>query len=306
MTQGELFTILFSAAQTVYDEREARAVAYLITEKLFGIGRLDIVLDPKKEVATIDPDANKIGKIVLESRKEAVSTSDLSDIAADIRSGRPVQYIVGGADFCGLTLEVEEGVLIPRPETEELVEWIVAQTPSGARIIDIGTGSGAIAIALAERIPESDVRGIDISRRALEVAARNAARYGSKVTFLHADVLAPLAAWESEWAAENLDVIVSNPPYIPQSDISQMHLNVTGFEPHEALFVPDSDPLVFYRAVAQKAMTLLRRGGALYFEIYEKAGTQIIELLTEMGFSDVELKKDLNGRDRMVACRKMM
>lgn len=283
MTQGELFNILFDAAKAVYDEREARAAAYLIADKLFGVGRLEIVLEPQKEV---------------------VVTLDLNGIAENIRSGRPVQYITGSADFCGLTLAVEEGVLIPRPETEELVEWIVAQTSPGAHILDIGTGSGAIALALAIRIPRSHVCGIDISQQALDVAARNAALCGSNVTFLRADVLAPLAAWGSEWTAESLDVIVSNPPYIPQSDISRMHLNVTGFEPHEALFVPDDDPLVFYRAAAEKALMLLRAGGALYFEIYEQAGEQITELLTGMGFSDVEIRKDINGKNRMVACRK--
>lgn len=274
---------MLDAARGVYDEREARSVAYLIAEKLYGVERLDMTLEPQKEV---------------------VITFELNSVAADIRSGRPVQYIVGSADFCGLTLEVEEGVLIPRPETEELVEWIVAQTLPGARILDIGTGSGAIAVALAERIPDSRVCGTDISERALKVAGRNAARYGSKVVLRRADVLFPLTAWDGEWPAWSLDVIVSNPPYIPQSDVSQMHVNVTGFEPREALFVPDDDPLVFYRAAAEKAAILLRSGGALYFEIYEKAGVPIAELLTGMGFTDVELRKDINGRDRMAACRK--
>lgn len=280
MTRGELFRTLFDAARAVYDEREARSVAYLIVEKLYGFGRLDMALEPHQEVA---------------------ATSDPVSVAAEIRAGRPAQYIVRSADFCGLALEVEEGVLIPRPETEELVEWIVARTPPSAHILDIGTGSGAIAVALAARIPHSRVYGTDISEHALEIAALNAARCGSGIELRRADVLEPLAAWDGEWPAESLDVIVSNPPYIPQSDISRMHLNVTGFEPHEALFVPDADPLVFYRAVAEKASLLLRRGGALYCEIYEKAGAPVTELLTSMGYTDVELRKDMNGRDRMVA-----
>ena len=285
MTRTELFGTLTEAARTVYDKREAEAVARTIADKLLGISRLELALEPWAEVET------------------ATFGTTLAKVLADLRAGRPVQYIVGSADFCGITLDVEEGVLIPRPETEELVAWIATETRAGARILDIGTGSGAIAVALAAHVVESHVYGIDISAAALRVAARNVVKCGVDVSLFQADALAPLAKWDGEWIAGSFDVVVSNPPYVPQSDIARIHLNVKGFEPREALFVPDDNPLIFYRAVAEKALILLRRGGALYFEIYETASSQVVQLLGSMGFIDIELKQDFNGKDRMIRCK---
>ncbi len=229
---------------------------------------------------------------------EECEITDLERIVEELRSGRPVQYVLGMAEFCELEFEVEEGVLIPRPETEELVYKIVETTKRGARILDVGTGSGAIAITLAKFVKESEVVAVDISREALTIAERNAERLGVKVDFVEADALGDLSV------LGEFDVIVSNPPYIPQSDIVDMRKNVVDFEPHTALFVPDDDILKFYRATAENAQKMLREGGSLWFEIYEKAGAELCTMLREKGFMQTELFEDANAKPRMVWSRR--
>lgn len=223
---------------------------------------------------------------------------DLERIVEELRRGRPVQYVLGRAEFCELEFEVEEGVLIPRPETEELVYRIAETAKRGARILDIGTGSGAIAITLAKFVKDAEVVAVDISHEALVIAENNAERLGAKVDFIEADALGDLSA------LGEFDIIVSNPPYIPQSDIVDMRKNVVDFEPHTALFVPDDDILKFYRATAKNATKMLREGGSLWFEIYEKAGEEICSMLRKMGFTQIELFEDANAKPRMVWSRR--
>lgn len=229
---------------------------------------------------------------------EECEISDLDSIVEELRRGRPVQYVLGIAEFCELDFEVAEGVLIPRPETEELVYRIVETAKRGARILDVGTGSGAIAIALAKLVKDSEVVAVDISREALTIAERNAERLDVNVKFVEADALSDLSA------LREFDIIVSNPPYIPQSDIIDMRKNVVNYEPHTALFVPDNDILRFYRATAENAQKMLRQGGSLWFEIYERAGEEICSMLREKGFTQTELFEDANAKPRMVWSRR--
>ncbi len=267
--------MLFGTASGVYDAREARSVAHFVAERIYGVDRVAIAVEPDGEVAA----------------------EGLSTILEQMAAGRPAQYIAGSAGFCGLEFAVAEGVLIPRPETEELVEWIAVEAPAGATILDIGTGSGAIAVSLAAEVEGADVYAVDISERALTIAARNAAANGVRVSFARYDIL---GREEWPWPDVMFNIIVSNPPYIPAADRAAMHLNVTGFEPHEALFVPDGDPLVFYKAIALKGLDMLKPGGQLYFEIYEHAADGVRDLLEATGYAEIEVRQDINGRDRMV------
>lgn len=223
---------------------------------------------------------------------------DFQTIITQLSAARPVQYVLGQAQFCDLTFEVREGVLIPRPETEELVARVAADATEGARILDVGTGSGAIAVSLAKMVKGAKVVAVDISDIALEIAAKNAAKNGVDVEVIKADALADMSH------LGQFDIIVSNPPYIPQSDLSSMNRNVVDYEPHTALFVADNDALCFYRSIAQNGLTMLRSGGGLYFEIYEQFGSQIAAMLEGMGYRDVVVAKDIFGKDRMVWSRR--
>lgn len=216
-------------------------------------------------------------------------------------TAEPVQYVLGETTFCGLTFEVDSSVLIPRPETEELME-VVIRTLSDSRlnirelkIWDVGTGSGCIAIALARYLPEAEVYASDISGRALETAKCNARRNGVAVRFVEADILR-----ETPSSLPSFDVIVSNPPYICVSEKSGMHANVLDFEPHEALFVPDGDPLLFYRRIASAGVDKLTPGGWLFFEINEACGEIVVDMLCRKGYRDVKLIRDLSNKERMI------
>ena len=260
----------------LYDGREAESIARMVVMDRLSIDFTHLATDYDTE-CKID---------------------NLDDVITDLRRGRPVQYVLGHAQFCGLDFVVREGVLIPRPETEELVGQIVAATRTGARILDVGTGSGAIAVALARMIPDADVEAVDISDDALAVAVENAKRNNVSIKFHKADALGDLGA------LGRFDAIVSNPPYVPQSDRATMHTNVLDFEPSEALFVDDDNPLVFYRSIAANAAVMLADGGWLWFEIYEKYGDDICRMLAESGFRDIRLAADANNKPRMVWCRK--
>lgn len=277
MTRRELIENLRSAALPVYGEQEAGAIARLVAEKRYGLSRADVALEP---LAKVD------------------EGTDFGNILSDIAAARPVQYILGRADFCGMEFEVGEGALIPRPETEELVRWIAKSEPEAKSILDIGTGSGAIAIALAKELPRAAVTGIDISPDALAFARRNNLKAGTAVTFTEADIL------ESDRQLGKFDVIVSNPPYIPSSERAQMAANVANYEPQIALFAPDADPLVFYRAIAKFASRSLDSGGALYFEIHETMAHRVVDILAGAGFREMKVKEDINSKPRMVKCIK--
>ena len=211
-----------------------------------------------------------------------------------LKNQEPIQYILGYSDFCGLRFKVTQATLIPRPETSELVEWIASKAAGNESILDIGTGSGCIAVSLAQKLPQSKVTAWDISPDALAVAAENSKANGCDVAFKQVDILT------HEPTGEQFDVIVSNPPYIKENEKEAMHSNVLDWEPHTALFVPDSDPLLFYRTIAKKGLSLLKPGGRLYFEINRAHGKETMEILAALGYTSIELRKDFAENDRMI------
>lgn len=216
--------------------------------------------------------------------------------ATELAAGRPIQYITGKAWFMGEPYTVNDQVLIPRPETEELVDWIIEYAEikgKALRILDIGTGSGCIAIALKKALPEAKVSAIDISTNALKIAASNADGLNAEIEFIPLDIL------NTAFLPDQYDVIVSNPPYIPLQEMKNMELQVTDYEPNIALFVPDEDSLVFYKAIARLAKLHLASNGQLFFEIHYDQGDAMITLLDEMHFH-AELRADLFGKDRMI------
>lgn len=279
----------------LYDSREVKAIISLLMEEVCGISRVDMIMNPDR---------------ILDEKTSA----KLDEIASRLAAGEPVQQVLGYEYFLGRKFEVNPDVLIPRPETAELVEWIVKDCglwtvdceSSGTNhpssiILDIGTGSGCIAISLAALINNSRVFGIDLSTGALITARRNAQNLKiSNVEFLQKDILASQNESFEHPDVDNFDIIVSNPPYIKEQEKAEMSANVLEHEPHMALFVPDDDPLLFYRAIANFGLRNLRRGGRLYFEINAALGPETCSLLEEMGYRNVILKKDINGRDRMI------
>lgn len=273
-TRREIYNQLYSVASELYDEGEARQIAEMLLLAKGNISRNDLIIEPNREI----------------------SIEDLDAIIAELRNWRPVQYIIGHADFRDMELTVREGVLIPRPETEELVEWITYNSPKGATILDIGTGSGAIAIALSREVESSHVWAMDISQDALAIARENGMHHAPNVIFVEGDALADFDTLFNE----QFDVVVSNPPYIPQSDEVRMRKNILDFEPSTALFVPDNDPLLFYRSIVRTSKKILKRGGKLYFEIYELLASEMIAMLTDEGYSDITLREDFRGKPRMI------
>lgn len=273
-TRREILTELCRVAGELYGEAEGRQIAEMILLSRGNFSRNSLIVEPNLPL----------------------EISDLEQIKQDIASWRPVQYILGYADFCGMQLEVNPAVLIPRPETEELVEWVGSESAEGARILDMGTGSGAIAISLARSLKGSRVWALDISAEALSVARRNGQLYAPNVEFVQGDALADF----SGVVAESLDVVVSNPPYIPLSDKVLMRPNVVEYEPQLALFVSDDDPLIFYRSIARTARKMLREGGKLYYEIYEALADEMELMLRSEGYKSIRLREDFRGKPRMI------
>ena len=225
----------------------------------------------------------------------AEQQTQLDNAIERLKKQEPIQYILGYSDFCGLRFKVTPATLIPRPETSELVEWIATgHNNKAVNILDIGTGSGCIAISLAHKIPQSCVTAWDISPDALAVATENSKANNTEVEFAQVDILS------HQPGDEEFDIIVSNPPYIKENEKSAMHSNVLDWEPHTALFVPDNDPLLFYRTIAQKGLALLKPGGVLYFEINRAHGKETVEMLSALGYTGIELRKDFADNDRMV------
>jgi release factor glutamine methyltransferase len=266
----------------VYDINETEAITLLVIAEVTGMSRASIKAFPERELT--DEQSER-----------------LRNILTELKTGKPVQYIIGVTEFYGLPFKVNPHVLIPRPETEELVEWILEGERlkvKGERfsLLDIGTGSGCIAISLKKNLAYADVSAIDISEGALQTAKENAALNDVDVNFIEADIL----NIKSANGGAQYAIIVSNPPYVTLEDKKLMHNNVTNFEPHTALFVPEHDPLMFYRAIADFALNNLIAGGLLYFEINENLGKETVELLADKGFKNIELKKDMSGRDRMI------
>ena len=277
-TRREIFLRLRDVASELYGEDEGRQIAEMIVLAKGGISRNELLIEPNNEL----------------------EINDIDRIIAELREWRPVQYIIGVASFDDMDLEVSEGVLIPRPETEELVEWVAAEAPCGANIVDVCTGSGCIAIALSRRVTKSRVWGIDISQDALAIARRNVAKYAPSVELVEGDALGDF----SQLVDGEIDVVVSNPPYIPKSDSKLMRRNVTEHEPEIALFVEDSDPLLFYRSIARTALRVLRSGGKLYFEIYENFATEMVDMLTTENYSNIVVREDFRAKQRMVCAQK--
>ena len=278
-----LIQTLREACLAHYDEREAEQIAYLTAAHLVGLG---------DHTAPLRADLQ---------RDWPLDEELLRSTAERLRAGEPMQYILGQTDFYGRLFAVDSRVLIPRPETEELVDRIRRTERSARRLLDVGTGSGCIAISLALELPTAQVSAVDISLDALSVARHNAEQLGATVDFRQADALQGL---EEAFCGEQFDVIVSNPPYVPDSDRATMHCNVLEHEPELALFVPDEDPLRFYRAIAQAGATLLRPGGALYFEIYHALSDEMRLLVESLGYEEVRIITDLYNKPRMLCGRK--
>ena len=259
-----------------YDEGEAHAVARYLLEVGYGLSMSDILC----------------GAV------EQLPQAELKEKMQRLADGEPVQYIVGTAEFCGRRFHVAPGVLIPRPETAELCQWIIGETRGGLPILDIGTGSGCIAITLALDIPNAEVEAWDISLEALTIAHKNANTLNANVTFKEKDIIkcsiAPVLA------EQKVSVIVSNPPYIVPSESSAMSDSVLNHEPNIALFTPEDDPLKFYRATSDYAKTALLPQGKLYFEINPLFAQQLEALLKEQGFGDITFKNDQYGKQRFV------
>ncbi len=280
--------------QTVYEGQEAGNIANMVLEHLTGLSRLER-LTKKEEPLNVH------------------QLHHLTEIAQRLSHNEPVQYILGKTWFAGMKLYVDKAVLIPRPETEELVEWIVndvkqkglnvfnkektgADETTQLKILDVGTGSGCIALALKKQIAKAEVWGCDISEEALNVARRNGSELNIRVDFQGINFLDEA----QQKFLPTVDIIVSNPPYISLQEKETMNANVVNHEPHIALFVPDNNALVFYEALAQFGKKRLHNNGVIYAEMHEGMGNDVVQLFTNEGYDNVELKKDMQGKDRMV------
>ena len=273
-------THFFDALKNIQDEQEIESFFFILTEYLHNLKRVDVALNPNYEIS--DAAIEKWNSILVQLQQE-----------------KPIQYITGEAWFYGLQFEVNENTLIPRPETEELVEWIIESQKSKVQsqkleILDIGTGTGCIPISLKTNLLQANVSAIDVSEKALEVAKRNAQSNKVEVNFIQTNIL------EVEDLNQHFDIIVSNPPYVRNLEKQEIKKNVLDYEPHLALFVEDTDALLFYRKIAQLALENLSPNGLLFFEINQYLGKETVELLENLGFKNIELKKDIYGNDRMV------
>ena len=277
-SRADIVSHIAAAISSLYDKRESQRIARMVAAALSGENETKFIVEPN-EIIDID----------------------IEPITQELETGRPVQYIIGRSEFCGEEFIVHEGVLIPRPETEELVMWAREEsyTFSQPRILDLCTGSGCIAISLKKLIPSATVTAVDLSAEALAIAQENATRLNTPIEFIQNDVLQGMPALEGRV----FDIIVSNPPYIPVSECENMHINVTKFEPHMALFVEDNDPLIFYREIARAAKNILSEDGSLLFEIHELLAEPTLQMLEQEGFT-ATLRHDFLSKPRMICCRK--
>ena len=263
---------------SIYENDEASAMILILLEHYFNIDRIKMALEPDLRL----------------SESEMLT---FHFAVKDLLKNKPIQYILGETEFCDMKFKVNENVLIPRPETSELVMNIVKRQKTKDKrqlsILDIGTGSGCIAISLAKMIPDCKVYALDISEKALEVAKENAANNNADVTFIHDDILSIKNNIENTF-----DIIVSNPPYVRELEKKDMRNNVLEWEPHNALFVSDSNPLIFYRNILEFAKTNLSQDGEIWFEINEYLGKEMTDLCKEYGFSDIEIFKDFREKER--------
>jgi release factor glutamine methyltransferase len=263
---------------SLYDEYEIDSFFYILLDAFHDMKRVDLALNPAFEL-------------------DAMQIFQWETVLSQLKEQKPIQYILGETEFYGLPFYVNENTLIPRQETEELVDWIIKnqeKQKKELKILDIGTGTGCIAISLAKNLPNAQVFAMDVSEGALAVAKKNAERNNVSITFLHQSVL------ETEDLQQTFDIIVSNPPYVRNLEKEEIKKNVLEFEPHLALFVEDTDALLFYRKITELALKNLSENGQLYFEINQYLGKEMTALLEKYSFKNVELRKDIYGNDRMI------
>lgn len=282
MTVSDLKNHFFSTLSGAYSKEEAGAIFHILTSEFLNLSRLDIALEPKRQLSV-----KQVQQFTIAIEK--------------LQEHKPVQYITGKTEFFGLTFKVNPNVLIPRPETEELIQWILNDLREKGnkemKILDIGTGSGCIAVSLAKSLPKAKVTAIDFSKEALLIARENARMNKVKVSFVECDIL-QVVDLEEEY-----DLIVSNPPYVRDLEKTHMQKNVLHYEPETALYVRDDNPLIFYKRISELAIRALKPDGALYFEINQYLGEQTEKLLKEKDFRTT-LKKDIFGVDRMLKGKK--
>ena len=281
MTLNEARTVLTKELKNVYETDELRNIIELVIEHITNMSRAEQV-------------KNKVAYLT------CTQLENLDAITERLKKNEPVQHVLGEAWFSGMKFKVNKNVLIPRPETEELVDWIVREAMSyelqAMSILDVGTGSGCIPITLKKNLTEANVSAIDVCSEALFTATENAIELNTEVDFILLDFLD-----EEKWKElAQYDIIVSNPPYIKQSEINAMHERVKEFEPHLALFVPDNDALLFYKKLAVFSKGHLKSEGSLFVEINEALGEHVVNLFQATGFANVELRKDMQGKDRMI------
>lgn len=279
MILKDIHDIFHKELDAVYGINEVDSFFYILIEHYFNLPKYITALEPDYIISKSDE-------------------SKMFDALTQLNDQRPIQYIVGETEFYGLPFKVNENVLIPRPETEELVEWIINSLASNGvekslNVLDIGTGSGCIAISLAKNLPDANLVALDVSQNALSIAKGNAEINKVTIDFVEHNILS------SDFSSEKYDVIVSNPPYVRNIEKQLMKPNVLDNEPHLALFVEDNDPLLFYRSITKLAKKHLKKKGVLYFEINEHFGKEICNLLEENDFVNIELRKDIYGKDRM-------
>ena len=280
MTLKSLKTYFISSLVDYYPETEVNSFFYILTLQILNKRRIDVSLNYDFEVSNNDK-------------------FKFQDTIERLKKHEPIQYIIGKTEFYGMPFKLSNNVLIPRPETEELVDWMISKfksQKSKIRVLDIGTGSGCIAISLAKNLPDCKIVALDVSSEALKVAKENAKLNNVEVQFIEADIL----NWNLELDNLEFDVIVSNPPYVRALEKNQMRKNVLDFEPHLALFVEDEDSLLFYRKIIKLSNKILNPKGQLFFEINEYLGKETVKLLRDNGFEEIELKSDIFGKDRII------
>ena len=283
MTVKDFFLYIENGLKNIYHKTETESMAYIILEEIAQLSRTDIYLNFNK---------------TLPKETEVKCKS----IVNQLKTKKPLQYILGFTEFYSLRFQLDKNVLIPRQETEELVDWIIKDNKeSGLKLLDIGTGSGCIAISLAKNLSNSKITAFDFSPKALDKAKENAEFNQVKADFILWDILDKEKAFSQD---EKFDIIVSNPPYVRELEKQKMQTNVLDFEPHSALFVSNENPLVFYNAIAEFAQKYLKENGKLYFEINEYLGKETVEMLKGLSFKNTELRQDINGRDRMIKAYK--
>ncbi|WP_296313899.1 peptide chain release factor N(5)-glutamine methyltransferase [Winogradskyella sp. UBA3174] len=285
MLLKDLKEIYHKQLDVIYGKEEVGSFFFLCIEHYLNLPRFQLALQPQFTIVKSETDM-------------------FFKVLEDLKQQKPIQYILGETEFFGLPFKVNKHVLVPRPETEELVTLILQninkqKNSKAIKVLDIGTGSGCIAISLAKKSPNTSVFALDVSKEAIEIAKQNAKLNNVEITFIEADILSE-TTWDLEFKDLEFDIIVSNPPYVRDLEKEEINPNVLNNEPHLALFVKDENPLLFYRAITSFAKNNLKQNGQLYFEINQYLGEETKQVLIDANFMDIELLKDLNGNDRML------